>query len=948
MGYLANCSSVDEIHNTVYCAAMTVLELANINGKKSAGERENRIPPWERRLKRKVEDLRRQVALLTNLLNPQIQSSERVKRKVKQIVKSLKMKKSISNAGEMREVLEILKQKLGAYATRIKRYHERTRTFRDNNLFERNPKVFYRSLEESNISVTSPPSPQQFHGYWHQLWGEEVNHVSNASWIQQIRETLVNVPEMPAVDFSPQDIKHTVTAMANWTAPGIDKIQAFWWKYFTSTHQPLAAQFAKITSDPSAAPNFLTQGITYMLPKSENTSDPKNYRPITCLPVVYKLYTGILSKKISSHLTANNLLAVEQNGCRAGAKGSKELLVIDSIITAQAKTKRRNISMGWIDYRKAFDSVPHSWLIEVLRLYKINIIIINALEQLMNRWKTTISLKAQSKTIQTSPIALKRGIFQGDSLSPLWFCLALNPLSSLLNASNYGYVIDTRTKQKVNHLFYVDDLKVYSASAQQLHSILEIVKNFSDSIRMGLGIEKCAVLNVKAGQVSEGDIRLMDGTEIQHLVGEQKYKYLGMIQTFRNDDKHIKSSAEKELFKRLNAVLKTKLYSRAKFTAINAWAMPKIMYTFGVVKWSDTDLDALDRRVRTLLTKYRAHHPKSSTCRLYLPRNKGGRGLLSLKTACKNEIFNLKKYFSRSETAICRAVRKADSKGSPLNLHEPLPEQTPKFTAELLNTWKGKELHGRFYSSLNSETVNQQLSLEYLKRGYLAVETEGSILAIQDQVVATRSYRKHICHLSVDSELCRLCHSTTESIQHLISGCSYLASRDYLTRHNHVAKIFHQALCQQNGITTSSQPFFKYTPQTVEENEDAKILWDMPIQTDRLTLHNRPDIVVLYKAEKRALLIDITCPLDDNIHKSHVEKITKYMDLAHEIKELWHLDKVQIIPIVISANGLIHKDLPSYVAQLKLSDAVLVESQKAVVLETARIIRRVVTEKVLV
>ena len=71
---------------------------------------------------------------------------------------------------------------------------------------------------------------------------------------------------------------------------------------------------------------------------------------------------------------------------------------------------------------------------------------------------------SQSKNhrIMNDPIRIQRGIYQGDSLSPLWFFLALNPLSYLLNRTNYGFGIHSGNEemQRLNYLLYMDDIKL--------------------------------------------------------------------------------------------------------------------------------------------------------------------------------------------------------------------------------------------------------------------------------------------------------------------------------------------------------------------------------------------------------------------------------------------------------------------------------------------------------
>ena len=131
------------------------------------------------------------------------------------------------------------------------------------------------------------------------------------------------------------------------------------------------------------------------------------------------------------------------------------------MILEDCTSKKKNISTAWIDYQKAFDSVPHSWIMKVMEIYKVSPIVTKFVQQSMTNWKIVMILNNNKDTITSRSINIRRGIFQGDSLSPLsplLLCLSLAPLSNMLNSTKCGYEI---YQKKVNHLFYVGDLKLF-------------------------------------------------------------------------------------------------------------------------------------------------------------------------------------------------------------------------------------------------------------------------------------------------------------------------------------------------------------------------------------------------------------------------------------------------------------------------------------------------------
>ena len=145
----------------------------------------------------------------------------------------------------------------------------------------------------------------------------------------------------------------------------------------------------------------------------------------------------------------------------------------------------------------------------------------------MTNWKT--ELTSGGETLGT--VKIERGIFQGDSLSPLLFVMIMIPLSMILEkmCTKCGYAMQKRGKV-INHLLFMDDLKLYSKDRNQLDSLVNTVRVYSEDIRMEFGIEKCAVFEMREGRSVDSVGIELPGGEVMKVVEEEGYKYLGILQ----------------------------------------------------------------------------------------------------------------------------------------------------------------------------------------------------------------------------------------------------------------------------------------------------------------------------------------------------------------------------------------------------------------------------------
>ena len=190
----------------------------------------------------------------------------------------------------------------------------------------------------------------------------------------------------------------------NWKSPGSDQIQNYWLAAFPAAHSHIIKNFNVVMKEPHKAPDWLTTGVAYLLPKSGDSKEIRNYQPITCVTTVYETLAGIVARRIS-HMEEQNLLPTEQKGCFLGSKGCKDQL-ISKAIYEDCKRRNKNFSIAWIDYQKAFDSVPHSWVEKSVELVGVNSKIVRFCKFSVGKWNTKLHLKTEQEVMQSQPIQI--------------------------------------------------------------------------------------------------------------------------------------------------------------------------------------------------------------------------------------------------------------------------------------------------------------------------------------------------------------------------------------------------------------------------------------------------------------------------------------------------------------------------------------------------------------
>ena len=157
-------------------------------------------------------------------------------------------------------------------------------------------------------------------------------------------------------------------------------------------------------------PECITKGKTILIQKDLlKGTTPNNYRPITCLPMMWKILTAQIRDLllINKPQTLPREIEVNQTLRKATLHWSTH--------PQQEQGEKKNLPSAWIDYKKAYEMVLQSWIINCLKMYKISDEVINFIEKIMETLRPELIAGGRS----LAEAKIQWGIFQGDVPSPL-------------------------------------------------------------------------------------------------------------------------------------------------------------------------------------------------------------------------------------------------------------------------------------------------------------------------------------------------------------------------------------------------------------------------------------------------------------------------------------------------------------------------------------------------
>jgi hypothetical protein len=248
---------------------------------------------------------------------------------------------------------------------------------------------------------------------------------------------------------------------------------------------------------------------------------PLNYRGISLLSSIYKIYTSVLSNRISAVCENNNVLVDEQNSSRSGHCCIDHLFVLTSVIR---NCINHNLSTfaAFINFQKAFDFIDRDLLLHKLHtFFGIDGKIYKAIKSLNSFSQSSVRVN----DLSTDWFDVKTGVRQGDTLSPLLFSLFINDLAQGLNNLKNG--INVNDNLQISILLYADDVVVMCPDEKKLNTCLQFVYNWCQKWRMAVNEDKTEIIHFRRKGKCKTSEEFLYGNS--RLKVKDQYKYLGLV-----------------------------------------------------------------------------------------------------------------------------------------------------------------------------------------------------------------------------------------------------------------------------------------------------------------------------------------------------------------------------------------------------------------------------------
>ena len=377
---------------------------------------------------------------------------------------------------------------------------------------------------------------------------------------------------------SEREIVKAISKIKHSKAAGLDEIPGELFKIGETYLVPFLAKFFNAIYDTQKFPKNWSKSIIVPIYKSGSPLNPHNYRGISLLGILSKVFSSVLTKRLQTWVEEHGKLCEEQAGFRLNHSTVDHIFTLHAMITNAVHGRGRGkLYVAFIDFTKAFDTVLRPCLWKILAETGVSTKFINMLKSMYDSVQACVRWNSRLSSFFECPVGTK----QGAKESPILFSLYINHVAKFVRLHGKHGVQLSSGRDEIFFLLFADDVALLATTPTGLQTQIDNLEYASKSVGLKVNINKSKVMVFRRGGfLSKGEKWFMGGNEIEIV---NAYKYLGYTFTTKLSETVALGSVVTKAKQKALTLLKTTWTLRSCkpelfFKMFDAQVQPSLLY----------------------------------------------------------------------------------------------------------------------------------------------------------------------------------------------------------------------------------------------------------------------------------------------------------------------------------------------------------------------------------
>jgi hypothetical protein len=481
--------------------------------------------------------------------------------------------------------------------------------------------------------------------FYQDLYGEVVEDEETESAQEDVLDCIrerVSGEDKLAVDceLTLKEVKEAMSRAGKGKSPGPDGLTTEFYQAFSEQIAPLLLVLYREVETRKSLPESQKDATIILLYKKGDRKDIRNYRPISLLNVDLKIVTKVLSTRLGKVL---GTIVKENQSLVKGRYIHESVKVVLDMMHHLHSSKLKGLLL-FLDQEKAFDRISWTYMKKIVKTFGFGPRFRGWLDLLYSDARATLKI---NNTMGIG-FLIRRGVRQGDPLSPLLYVLAIEGLAAMVRVKKEHVGLDIPGGGSIKYLMYADDTTIFARDQKSIEAVKGILHTFEKASNARVNWKKSVGVNF-------GNVKIRADLWRGTWLGEHEViKYLGVPITKDLNHALMWKKALQSIQTSFNSWRRQYMTMIGRKVIINAYVQPKITYLLQALP-----LDKGHKAVESMMSRFLWGGKKASismaTC--YLPAQDGGLGVRDLRVTEKiMQIKWIQRYVAEKKDVPWRAL----------------------------------------------------------------------------------------------------------------------------------------------------------------------------------------------------------------------------------------------------------------------------------------------------